>query len=52
MTVRQLLNNLDSRELSEWMAYYKIKGEKKTDSDKEIETKIRAGFPMHGKRRK
>lgn len=27
MTVKQLLNNLDSRELSEWMAYYQLEKE-------------------------
>lgn len=27
MTVRELLERIDSRELSEWMAYYHIKGE-------------------------
>lgn len=25
MTVRQLLSNIDSRELSEWIAYYKLR---------------------------
>lgn len=27
MTVKQLLNNLDSRELSEWMVYYQLEKE-------------------------
>jgi hypothetical protein len=35
MTVRQLLSNMDSREMSEWMAYIKLdqkdEGKKKTD---------------------
>lgn len=51
MTVRQLLNNLDSYEMSEWMVYYKIKNEKKQESPNVVAGQIKAGFPMHGKRK-
>jgi len=51
MTIKQLLSNMDADELSWWMIYYKLKNEKKEDSDKVISAKIQSGFPMHGKRR-
>lgn len=51
MTVRQLLGSLDSYELAEWMAYYKIRSEKKEESPEVIGAKIKTGFPTHGKRR-
>lgn len=49
MTVRQLLNNLDSRELSEWMAYYQLEKEdmekmkqgNKDNNSMPIESKIK-----------
>jgi len=51
MTVQQLLHNMDSHELSGWMAYYKIKNEKKEDSPQVVGAKIKTGFPTHGKRK-
>lgn len=52
MTVKQLLNNLDSDELTWWMAYYKQKNEKQADSNEVIGAKIKTGFPTHGKRKR
>jgi len=52
MTVKQLLANMDADELTWWMAYYKIKNEKKEETPDVISSKIKAGFPMHGKRRR
>lgn len=47
MTVRQLLNNTDSYELSEWPAFFEImhEKEKKAQSqDKEIGQKVQSAF--------
>lgn len=51
MTVRQLLANTDSRELSEWMAYFQVENEDRmTGKDKpgSIETKIKGAFTQLG----
>lgn len=48
MTVRQMLNNLDSRELSEWMAYFRIENEpkkqEKKDEEKALAEKLKLAF--------
>lgn len=56
MTVRQLLTSLDSKELSEWMAYFEIENEnmknKKGADDtagQSLETKIKGTFAVFGK---
>jgi hypothetical protein len=39
MTVRQMLNSLDSAELTDWMAYMRLKSDKQTplpEDDSEI----------------
>jgi hypothetical protein len=55
MTVRQLLTNADSRELSEWMAYFEIENEKlksgkgaEDNNTKNVETKIKGAFSVFG----
>lgn len=47
MTVQQLLNNIDSRELSEWPAFFEIMHEresKTTNKDNEIGAKIHSAY--------
>jgi hypothetical protein len=41
MTVKQLLSSLDSPELAEWKAFFKIRNEKGKQEDK-METEIRS----------
>lgn len=49
MTVKQLLSNIDSRELSEWQAYFKaIKKGKEPDSDK-MSDNIKSAFGFFSK---
>ena len=48
MTVYQLLNSLDSRELSEWMAYFTIE---KKDQPKEPTVEDNIKFGMTGYKR-
>lgn len=48
MTVRQLLTNLDSRELSEWMAYFNIENEQ-ADGKGDIDTKLMNAFGFASK---
>ena len=51
MTVRQLLANLDSRELSEWMAFFEIENEteKPNETPQTLETKIKGTFTAFGR---
>ena len=44
MTVRQLMNNIDAREIMEWSAYYKIKTEKPKESPEQIAEKMKQTF--------
>jgi hypothetical protein len=39
MTVREMLNRIDSRELSEWMAYYMLEAEEREQADKKASMK-------------
>jgi len=52
MTVRQLLTNLDSRELSEWMAYFNIENEKIDGKGDDLNTKLLNAFNFGGKGKK
>ncbi len=51
MSVRQLLTSMDSKEISEWMAYFRIEEEilKKGD-EPDINTKLLNAFPFGGKK--
>jgi hypothetical protein len=54
MTVRQLLTNLDSRELSEWMAFFEIenenvKNDKPNETPQTLEAKIKGTFTAFGR---
>jgi hypothetical protein len=45
MTVDELLSKADTRELTEWMAYFQIENEKNKGEDSETVTdKVKAGF--------
>lgn len=52
MTVRQLLDNVDSCELSEWSVYFKIENEKsktgETENKMPVEDKIKTAFRFPG----
>lgn len=55
MTVQQLLKNMDSRELSEWMGYFEIENEKmksgkgaEDNTTQNVETKIKGAFSVFG----
>ena len=53
MTVRQLLNSLDSPELTEWSMFFKIDKEHydkkaKGESDMPVEDKIKTAFRFPG----
>jgi len=52
MTVRQLLSGLDSRELSEWMAYFAIENDKADGKGEDINTKLMNAFNFGGKGKK
>ena len=55
MTVRQLMNNIDAREIMEWSAYFKIKTEKPKETPDQIAEKMRQTFSMprfKGKKRR
>lgn len=52
MTVRQLLNSLDSREISEWMAYYTIENEKADGKGDDLNNKLLNAFNFGGKGKK
>jgi hypothetical protein len=39
MTVSQMLKSLDSRELSEWMAFYMLEAEEQEQADKKANMK-------------
>jgi len=52
MTVRQLLNNVDSRELSEWMAYFSIENEKADSKGVDLNTQLMNAFNFDGKGKK
>lgn len=41
MTVKQLLNNLDSSEITEWLAYYKMKNEAKPESEAPLDASLK-----------
>ena len=43
MTVWQLLNSLDSRELSEWMAFFALE-KKNTPKEATVESKVNFGM--------
>lgn len=50
MTVQLLLSSLDSREITEWQAYFKIvneemKKDRKKDKDVPLDAQIMAKFP-------
>jgi len=51
MTVRQLLASIDSKELSEWLAFFQVENETPKDSPEDLSAKIKGGFLMN-KRRK
>lgn len=46
MTVRQLLQYVDSRELTEWMAYYRVLAEPKEEN---VADKIKNAFAGYSK---
>ena len=49
MTVKQLLNSLDSREITEWLAYYEIEAERmKKDDPKKLSAQIKTDFGVWG----
>ena len=54
MTVRQLLQNLDSRELSEWQAYMKEanKPPEKKQSKEEIANKLKTFLAAKGNKKR
>ena len=41
MTVRQLLESLDSREISEWVAFFSMKATKREEKTLPLEDQIR-----------
>ena len=52
MTVKQLLDNIDSRELAEWMAYSRIEADRLSGKMEEpsVSDKIKTAFsPMRDK---
>jgi hypothetical protein len=52
MTVKQLLNNTDSRELSEWQAFFEIYNEQfRRDEDKPLAEKIKSHFGKKARRK-
>jgi len=50
MTVRQLLENMDSREISEWIAYFNL-GKKPIDTQLSNTERIKNFFRMKGKKK-
>jgi hypothetical protein len=42
-TVEELLGKISSRELTEWIAYYKLKSDEQEKENKEMEKKIPKG---------
>ncbi len=51
MTVAQLLASMDSQELSEWMAYYRLQDERQRES--EMQSRAESGLQQaHGMVRK
>lgn len=49
MSIRQLTEEMDSREISEWMAYFKVENElqdRPLKSGDELKEKFRAMAPM------
>ena len=52
MSVRQLLDNIDSRELTEWMVYSKLENDRITGkpAEADVTSKIKAAFtPLKSK---
>jgi hypothetical protein len=49
MTVKQLLSSLDSRELTEWMAYFKLENERAKESSK-IDNTLKNSLRGYSKR--
>jgi hypothetical protein len=52
MTVRQLLNSLDSREISEWMAYFSIENDGTDGKGDDLNNKLLNAFNFGGKGKK
>ncbi len=52
MTVRQLLNSMDSKELSEWMAYFTIENEKADGKGGDLNTQLMNAFNYSKKDKK
>ena len=50
MTVRQLLNNLDSREISEWIAYFNLQNQKDEIKKMPLDQQFKAA--LQSKRKK
>ena len=50
MTVRQLLASIDSKELSEWLAFFQVENEAPKDSPEDLSAKIKGGFLMKKRR--
>jgi len=48
MTVGQLLKNLDSRELTEWIAFFQIENEERTVRDLQNEATMKARQARNG----
>lgn len=50
MTVGQLLNNIDSRELTEWRAYFKLEAERlKQEREAPVDKQVAANMRGYGK---
>lgn len=53
LTVRQLLDNIDSHELSEWVAFFNIGNKKSAGQEKKgLSEKIKAFFALKKKAKK
>ena len=50
MTVRRLLSELDSRELSEWMAYFEVEGVEQQQDATMPELKAQVAAQRKGRR--
>ena len=44
MTVKQMLSSLDSRELGEWIAFFRLEEKKRLPSDSASDERIKAFF--------
>ena len=46
MTVKEMLRSMSSTELTEWMAYFKVKAafEKQAMNNPELENEVKAGY--------